>query len=269
MEKRPTHQEHESVTAESLPRILMEIALWREEKGQSEKVIPYIKKVRGEVEKLGDVTTVIQLHQEEFLAGHHMMMEERDKGPIGNPLRLAKGLLTVKRAISKMEKFLTDAVPESIHKKRIPRFQGRFADMTRQYEKAEKYYRQALKPIESETEIEKRCHMLELKGFIAEATFKQGKEAGLAKVNQVLKDFDESPEGKWLKEHDYYTWAVWKTGIEIRTARQLLRQDSQTAKKLISQAETELISPEGDTHDFGIRLGELAAVRDALSRQWQ
>lgn len=267
MENKLIHREHEPLTPESLPRILQEIAKWREEKGQSEKVIPYIREIRRTVESWGNQTAALQLHQEEYLAGHHMIMEERDKGRGGKPLRIARGFLTTWSAVRKMEDFLTDDTPASIHLKRIPRFQGRFADMTRQYDKAEKFYNQALREIETEQDPASHANVLEIKGFIAEAVFKQGRPEGWSQVKQAIKAFDESPEGKWLKENNYYAWAVWKSGIEIRTADLLLKQKNPAeAKRLIALAETELIMPDGNTKVFGIRQSELDAVRQKLYR---
>ena len=87
-------------------------------------------------------------------------------------------------------------------------------------------------------------------------------------AQQTLNDFDGSDEGKWLKENNYYAWAVWKSGIEIRTTEHVVKtKDSEhadLAKTFLSDAENILKMPDGTTESFRLRLDELSSTKEQL-----
>ena len=254
------------INRESLPSVLTEIAVEREKKGTSETLIPHIRKIRKEVEKLGDASSVVQLYQEEFLSAQHMVMEEKAKKLEIKPLRTDKGLFIMENTSKEMEKYTKDENLDPVIKARIFRFLGRYMDYNGKSEKSEDFYRKGLEYFDQSTKPEERFNRLELLGFLSFSLIKQGKtEEGINLVHQTLKDFDQSVEGKRLKENDYYAWAVWKSGIEIRTAEHLAKDKNGEydflVKEFLTDAENILKMPDGNTEVFRLRLDELQEAK--------
>jgi len=262
-------KEPEVISRELIIFKVQKIAIEREKVGTSEVIIPQIRNLRKIAINQQEHDITIQLFQEEFLSAQHMVMEERSKGvKDSNKARAIQGLFIMKKSASGMEKYQeehqTDISP--VMKARNFRFMGRFADYKNQPKKSEKFYHQGLEYFDSETEPENRYHRLELLGFISFSLLKQGKkDEGIKLMNQVLDDYDQSPEGQWLKEHDYYTWAVWKSGVEIRNSEYLINHsDSAMASTLMNDADSILKMPDGNTEIFNIRIGELDRLRTLI-----
>ena len=267
------------VTKENLSSILTEIAVQREKKGTSEVLIPYICKVREEVEKLGDVTHVVQLLQEEALCGKHMIMEEISKGLKGDLFKTAtraiKGLWIMKKTSNAMKGYLGRKGLDPVTEARIFRFLGRHEDEKGMFKKSEPYYRKGLEYFNQSDKIEERYNRLEFLGFLSFSLIKQGKakkDEGIKLAKQTLKDFDESDEGKWLRENNYYAWAVWKSGIELRTAEHIFKKkdvkNADLAKILLTDSENILRMPDGATESFRLRLDELNATKELVKSKF-
>lgn len=259
------------LTPELIPLALAEVAQKREQKGTTESLVPYLDYLRHQAEMLGDRSTVVQLYQEKFLSIQHALMEEKLK-KIPNPFRIARWLPEMAKTVTDMEKY-----EEKYHNEinpvvgaRVYRFLGRYADQKGQYRKSEKLYRKGLSYFDSLTKPEERYHRLEFVGFMSHSQIKQGREEGLDLATQTLKDFDTSPEGLWLKENDYYTWAVWKSGIEIRTAKHYLQKNDtrifETMRGWIVDSDSILQTPEGNKKPFEIRIAELDQVKELISK---
>src|SRR4030042_3907215 len=215
MENKEFFIKNELITKKSLEYHLGEFSKRREEKGSSEIVLPVFRFLREQAKILKEPTLVTQFYQEEFLCGQHMVMEEKAKRLKANPIRAAKGMLIMNKTAKNMEKYMNENEEkiDPVVKNRVFRFLGRHADYQGKYSKSENYYRKGLVYFDSSTEPEERFNQLELMGFLSYSLIKQGKEEGIDLAEQTLTDFDESPEGKWLKENNYYTWAVWKSGV--------------------------------------------------------
>jgi hypothetical protein len=263
----------ELYTPERFAVLIGEIASKREEKGSSEILIPQIRNLRGVAETFEEITSVVQLYQEEFLCGQHMVMEERSKGlKKANWMRLAKGMWTMASTTNDMEKYLGEE--EGINplvRARIFRFLGRYSDYMGHYKKSAEYYRRGIAEIDLNVEPEEKFNRLEFIGFLSYSLLKQGRLTdGVSMAEATLKKFDETPEGKLLKENNYYTWAVWKSGIEIRTAEHILdtERDLYWGKnaELIEDAERILHMPDGTTEAFRLRLDELNSVKAKMNR---
>ncbi|MCJ7804188.1 hypothetical protein MUP35_00405 [Patescibacteria group bacterium] len=264
---------NELITKESLQYYLGEFSKKREEKGSSEIILPYLCFLREQAEILKEPTLVLQFYQEEFLCDQHMVMEEKAKRFKANPIRAAKGMLMMNKTAKNMEKFMNgnEERIDPVVKNRVFRFLGRQADYQGKYSKSENYYRKGLAYFDSLTNLKEKSNRLEFMGFLSYSLIKQGKEEGIDLAKQTLKDFDESPEGKLLKENDYYTWAVWKSGVEIRTAKHLGKTKNikygQLAKDFFNDAEKILRMPDGNTEIFRLRLDELNVVNKLFTKQ--
>jgi len=273
MENKDHSVGQEIITKENLPAILTQIGVEREKKGTSEVLIPHIRKVRGEVEKLGETSTVVQLYQEEFLSAQHMVMEEKAKKMRANPFRAAKGMFIMEATSKVMEKY-TEENSENLDpviRARIFRFLGRYVDYKGQFGKSETYYRKGLAYFDQSTKPEEKFNRLEFLGFLSYSLIKQGKmEEGISLAQQTLKDFDESDEGKWLKDNNYYAWAVWKSGIEIRTSEHIVKTKdfrcADLAKVFLADSENILKMPDGTAESFRLRLDELDTTRDLMRK---
>lgn len=273
MEK-DSHIDRESVvTKDNLPYILADIAYQRERKGTSEVLIPQIISVLIEVERLGEKSAVLQLYQEEFLSAQHMVMEERSKRFRVNPIRAAEGFHLMEISSQAMERY-AEANSEGLDptvKARVNRFLGRYMDYKGYYKKSEKYYRKGLEYFDKSEKPEEKFNRLEFNGFLSYSLMKQNRtDKGIDLAEQTIKDFDGSEEGKWLKDNNYYTWAVWKSGIEIRTSEHILRkkvsQHIGLAKAFLTDAENILKMPDGTTESFRLRLDELDTTRALMSK---
>lgn len=266
-------QQGEVVTRENLPSIIAKIAEEREKKGRADTLIPYIQSVRESADKLGEASVVVQLYQEEFLAGQHILMEEKSKRLKANPFRVVKGLMIMESTTTQMDRYsnLHSSNIDPVINARVNRFLGKYAEYKGNYKKSEAYYRKGLSFFESAESPEARFNILEFKGFLSYSLLKQGKLVeGTDLVKQTLKDFDESEEGKWLKENNYYAWAVWKSGIEIRTAEHLIKKNGKNSAgfvhELLDDAGAVLKMPDGNTEIFQLRLDELSAATGRLAK---
>lgn len=257
------------LTPENKTSVLQNIGQEREKKGNAEFLIPQIDELQRQAEKMGDFTTMTILFQEKLLCAQHLVMENLKK----NPIKIAKGLLILRSTTDQMIKLQNKHINEidPIVNARSFRFLGRQADIFHQYNQSEKHYRKGLDFFEPLKRVDQRYQKLELSGFLAFSLLKQNKPTWFDLTQKTLSDFDNSPEGIWLKNSDYYTWAVWKSGIEIRNSDALLnssklREDYRgNIETWLDNADLILQMPNSDRKIFGIRRQEFDAVTQKLN----
>jgi len=242
------------VSKENISKILTNIAKKREEV-DSIKYIPYIQKVRQETAKFNPTITM-QLFQEEFLCAQHEIMN-----PNGDKKRGMKAMLASVVGMEEYSLLHGKEIDPFVNNRRF-RFYGRLFDGLGQFALSQKCY-------------EKCNKSLEISGFIANSLFRQGLEIqGRKLVDKTLNDFDTSPEGISLKERDYYTWAVWKSGIEIRTIHYFIdkyktksgiltgnKKRDRYLKNMWSDASKILSKP---NYNFDIRQNELRSITSLM-----
>lgn len=252
------------LTPENKTSVLQQIAKEREKKGNAEFLIPQIDEVRQQAEKMGDFTTATVLCQEKLLCAQHLLMENKK-----NPIKIAKGLSIMKTTTDQMiglQKSHKNEIDPVVNARSF-RFLGRQSDLFHQYKQSEKYYRQGLQFFEPLEQIDQKYQSLELSGFLAFSLLKQNKSGWFELTQKTLSDFDNSPEGSWLTDNDYYTWAVWKSGIEIRNSdalldsKKLAGQYRSNINEWLNDADSILQMPDGNRDVFGIRRQELEAVK--------
>ena len=89
------------------------------------------------------------------------------------------------------------------------------------------------------------------------------------KIKKIYEKFDKTPEGNRLKKKDYVTWAIWKSGIPIRTIKALLDQKREFDKKLmldwLNEAKKDL-NPKNKKlwSDFSYRRNEIGSAKKKL-----
>lgn len=261
----------QEITTEKLPDIKAQIHGEVKLKGTSEQIIPYIQTVLTQAEKLGDLSSAVELSQIWYLSSQHMIMEEVSARFRANPIRIAKGFLNMQASLKEVERLSKNDGGRiaPLVKARIPRFFGRHADHMRQYSKSEELYIQCLDNLSQFTVEDGGFCRLELEGLLSYSQLKQGKKLeGLQRVKNVLSAFDHSPEGIWLKNHNYTDWAIWKSGIQIRTAEHFAKsknlEDRELAFSLTRDAVDVLNNPKGNKNELQLRLGELRALQEKL-----
>lgn len=143
---------------------------------------------------------VANLFFEEALTHQHLYMNDSSN---------KKALLDMEKTILKASFYVNKYKITKLNS-RLFRFMGRVADYRGQYKKAIIYYGRADKN-------------LEIEGFISYSTIMSGEYSkGLKLAKTIYNKFINSTEGKNLKKDDYNTWAIWMSGITIRTVEALI-----------------------------------------------
>jgi len=256
------------LTTENTASVLQHIGQEREQKGKSEQLIPQIDNLRQQAEKNNDFTTALVLFQEKMLCSQHLIMEAKTEK---NPTKATKGLFLTDKTAKEMIDFQQahqDKI-DPITSARTDRFLGRYYDRLHQFKKSEQLYQKGLDFFNSLESVDQKYNQLEFSGFLAFSKLKQKKTDWFDLTTQTLSNFDKSPEGIWLRNTDYYTWAVWKSGIEIRTSDALLNTKYQKKYQKninfwIKDADSILTMPDGNRNVFQLRLDELNAVKAKL-----
>lgn len=258
----------EAITNENLPAILQKVNEIVETPRTSEILIPYLDKSIHEADLIGENSRAIELMQVKFISAEHMVNEERTNIFQKNDNeRSRKGFMLMEESVLEME----DYRDSHLHKinedlvNMVPRYKGRYADKTGDYELSEKYYKEGLIYFEGAADMKTRHIKLEFEGLLSYPLLKQGKfEEGMQLAERAITEFKESDEGKWLKEVDYYRYGVWFSGIAIRTAEAVLLtykgKGWREARKMISEANYVLSSPDYEDR-FKIRKRQLNLIR--------
>jgi len=263
------------VSKESLHDWRLALATLREKKGMETVVIHLGNALVDSASRLGLHGDVVDLLWEGFLSGQHMVMNEYAKKEIDRDKRLIeKGLEVMDETAVRAHGYIEEHNLDNI-KARSYRFLGRLADYKGDFTTAIDHYSHAVSSFKKESNPLVRVNRLEIQGFLAFSMMKSDRvEDGLELAKSTFRDFNESEDGLELKKADYFTWAVWASGIPIRTVETLIDKgvltDKEWAQQWISQIESILIIPEGDEtwgdKTFEYRKDEVKRVRSKLER---
>ena len=263
------------VTSENLPELRQRIGSLREQKGREPETLKLIRSVRKEAIRLGEHEDVVNLYWEEYLVGKHIAMEARDKGGLWNLPLKAKGILEgfrlMRNSANNANKYIDKHHVENC-RPRSGRFLGEIALFKKNYDKAIGHFEKSIELFEQSEDWPSKVNALEISGFLAEALILSGKtEEGIDVAKKTFAAYDEE-DGVKLKENDYYTWAVWKSGCPIKTWQAILAKratlDEPIKKALIHMldfAEQILVIPDGQKtwgdKNFEFRKNEIKAIR--------
>ncbi|EKE05734.1 MAG: hypothetical protein ACD_19C00182G0062 [uncultured bacterium] len=179
----------------SLEEIRQAIGVLREQKGKEKETLKLIE----EALVFGH-GFVANLFFEEALTYQHLYMSDSSN---------KKALFDMEKSILKASFYVNKYKIVNLNS-RLFRFMGKVADYKKQYKKAINYYRKAGKN-------------LEIEGFISYSTIMSGQTTiGYKLAKSVYKKFLDSKEGKELQKNDYNAWAIWMSGIAIRTVNALI-----------------------------------------------
>lgn len=255
------------ITLKTPPQTILEaISKWREQKGKEKESLALINQAL----KVGN-DWVINLFWEEALTWQHLIMNENTKLTGADKIKKSAALLQMQKAILKA-KFYVEKYELRHWKSRVHRFMGRLYDYQGNYKKAATEYKQGLSLVKLDPDFVEKGYprWLELDAFRSFSLIMGGSiEDGVRLAKSVYKKFD-SKEIQSFKNKDYSAWAIWKTGIPIRTVNALLDKNLSFNKKetvnWINEAEEvlDVVKKSDLWADFSYRKAEFGALRKRL-----
>lgn len=207
------------VTSENLPVLRRQVAEIREEKGLEDDALKAIKSIREGAERVGAHEDVANFYWERHLVNQHLVMYELEK-PEGerNQEVMDSALKEMEEASLAGDEYITVHNLTDL-KKYSHRFLGKVASYKGRHDEAEIHYRE-MAGLYEEIGHPRR---LEAYAAIAGTLIMQGKIAeGMGLGRRTYADFDQSEDGKTLREEDFSTWAVWKSGAAVHVSQGLL-----------------------------------------------
>lgn len=199
-------------------------------------------------------------------------MTERDKLGKGDIKKLNSSLRKMEEYIRETEKYIRqNSLERWLH--RLYRFLGKISEYKGNYKDTVGYYKKSLKHWRTDPEVVSKGlpRVFELEGFLASALIMSGEtEKGIRLAKKVYKEYEDKPEGRKLKKKDYTTWAIWRAGVPIFVARELVEKKVQFEKNEIlawlDDAEKLLNPPKTikTWADFQFRKDEIHALKKRL-----
>ena len=233
------------------------------EKTSPEEISDYIKVVREQKGKERETLAlidkalvyghdfVINLFWEQALTYQHLYMNNQtNREPIN---KMEQAVLTAKFYIEKYKLIKW--------RSRLFRFLGRISDYRGEYAKSVNFYKKSV--IFSKDDPEP-FRVLELDGLLSYALIMSGKIGlGYRKAKESFKDFELTEIGKILEKKDYATWAIWRSGITMRTVEAFINKKLNFNKK---EFENWILDAEEDLSkgDFSYRKFELKNIKQKL-----
>ncbi|OGM02251.1 hypothetical protein A2115_01985 [Candidatus Woesebacteria bacterium GWA1_41_8] len=207
------------ISFETLPEIRRRIGEIREQKGKEEETLAEIARVLPKAIALGPNEHVVHLYWERHLVNQHLLKYEllkpesqRDQGGMDT------ALAEMERASVAADEYITTHNLTDL-KKDSHRFLGKVADYKGDYPQAQKHYEEMAR-LHEEIGHPRR---LEAYAALAGVLVRRGKIAeGMGLGRRTYTQFDQSEDGKGLRDKAYSTWAVWKSGAATHVAEGLL-----------------------------------------------
>lgn len=227
---------------------LSEISTLRETKSSETETLNKINEIWEQVELEQDFATLAKLYWEKAFVYQHLVMNDVDNE--SNLKLMEESALAAHDLV--VSNNLTDLFGDDF------RFLGRINDYKGDYTGAFDYYQQALEFYQFKNDP----RVLEINAFICANLICQNKvEDGLTLAKKTYTEFDNNP----LKQSDFYTWAVWKTGIYPRVVKALISQnktfDSFEMKNILQNDQKLLTDSD---QNFQFRLNEISEALQLL-----
>lgn len=218
----------------NLISLLKKIQLFRELKGQEYETLNLIEEAMSLAKKDDKEEVIASMYWESSLVWQHMLMQDQIK-----PLEQQDKKLQ-RKALENMELNAVAAhgliISANLHSwlSKSHRFLGRIASYKNDWDQARFHYEEAIRTIETHPEFaENPAVLFEVEGFLASCLIMLGKqEEGLKLAKDVYAKYDETEQGKYLKVNNYYTWAVWKSGVPIFAIQALLASRKEFDKNM-------------------------------------
>jgi hypothetical protein len=258
----------ERITLEDLPQRRQALAWLREEKGKSREALKEADLIEGRFHE-----EVVDIIWEHYLIGKHMIMEAREKnGLVELPARVmksAEGYLLMRSSALKAQEYI-DRYDVAAKRPRSGRFLGEVEMLIGNHKKAAEYFGKSVSLFSKMDDPSDRVNALELSGFWAEALILGGKaKDGVEIATQTFKAYDQG-DGLELKNRDYYTWAVWKSGCAIKAWHALFQKgispegkDRETLVEML-KGSGEIVNVPPTWGDFSLRRDEITSIMISL-----
>lgn len=230
-----------------LPEITDQIKNLREQKGRENEVLALVDRAL----EYG-YGFIINLLWEKALTYQHVYMNNtKDK----------TALEKMERSVSEA-KFYIEKYELKNWYSRLYRFLGRVSDYKGQCKKSVGLYEKAIKSVGEDNES---FRILELESMLSSALIMAGRtRRGLTIVRRLFKEFDTNKIGRYLKKNDYQTWAIWRSGLVIRTVEAFIDKKVDFDKKEIKNWLWE-IEKDLSKGDFSYRKKELEDLKLKLN----
>jgi tetratricopeptide (TPR) repeat protein len=258
--------------------LMLKIASLREQKGKEQEVLALIKSTRENLMQSGEHEKVVDLYWEEYLVGKHLLMDQKDKSlsdGLEFDAKQSDGFRIMKDAAQNSLEYIERNNVES-KMPRLGRFLGEVSMIEGDYDKAVEHFKQSIDLFRKDEDPRQRVNALELSGFLAEVLVYSGRlDEAIQTARDTFKAYDVG-DGEALKNNDYYTWAVWKSGCPIKVWHAVIEnkvvledQVKQELLNMLDEAEKILVIPEGQEtwgdKNFEFRKKEIEAIRKHLS----
>ncbi|MFZ3301654.1 MAG: hypothetical protein WA152_03010 [Microgenomates group bacterium] len=224
------------------------ISTLREQKGKEKEVLVLINEALSFGHEF-----IVSMFFEEALTNQHLYMNDSSN---------KKALIDMQNSVLKAG-FYINKYNLTRWQSRYFRFLGRIEDYKKNFKKSSFYYKKSIKYIKSDPE---QFRIFELEGFLAFAILMSGQiDKGYKYSKKVYSKYVNTKNGILLKKKDYFTWAVWRSGVAIRTINALIDNKANfkliEIKKWLDEVETEL-NVKG--YDFSYRKSELLDLKEKL-----
>lgn len=237
------------ITLKTSPQKISEyIKSLREQKGKEKETLAVINKALSFGHDF-----VINLFWEEALTYRHILMNDSSN----------------KKAVAQMEsavlkaRFYIEKYNLAKWKSRLYRFLGRISDYKSEFSKSVGFYKKAITLSKLDPESFRDS---ELKEFLSYALIMSGKtEVGYKMARKTFDDFDLTTNGKDLKRKDYQTWAIWRSGIVIRTINAFILKHLNFDRTEFGRW-LETVEKDLQKGDFSYRKSEIKSLRQKLLR---
>lgn len=233
----------------------------REQKGKEKEVLEILSKAR-----VYGFDFVVNNFWELALTYQHLVMNEDAKGDNADSKERISNLFKMEEAVKHAGYFIVRFDQEK-WKHRLYRFLGRVSDYKGDYKRAINYYRRSLKCAKEDPEYleNKYPRWLEVMGFLSSSLIMSGEIGkGHTMARDIYEKFDTEKDALFLKQTDYSVWAIWKSGIPIRTINALIDKkvifDKKEMLAWIADAQ-KILKPE---HNFDYRLAEIKELKVKL-----
>lgn len=252
----------ESLTKENFAEMFAYVGKLRENVNKHDEALKDIRTLREFAIVNGLGNFVVESLLEEALVWQHEYMLKKDPGSLDRMEDLVKaaGNYASKNNLPAWES-------------RLARFLGRIADYKKDYTRAKEYYQIALDKVMVDPNYAQNPALgYEYQGFAIMDKIRLGEvDLGIAEAKGLYEDYMLTEIGSTLRENDYVTWAIWRSGLFINLSRVLIElgvSDKYRNDILVwlEMAEQNLQVPEGVTvwADFSIRKSEIAELRGML-----
>jgi hypothetical protein len=244
----------------TLKEILKKISELREQKGKERETLLLIEQAFPTGHEF-----VVNLLWEKALTYQHLLRNEELKQTKANNEFRKECVFKMKEA-AMLAKYYVVRFDLDLWKSRMYLFLGKVDDFSEDYVSAIKNYKRSLRFVRFDPNFKKGIPVsLEIDGHLSFSMIKNGQvQKGYDLAMATYNKFDSDKMALSLKDDDFYTWAVWKSGVALRSTAALLEikstEQKADLKDWLNDVENILVPQK----DFSYRFDQLKALKAKL-----